>query len=320
MVFRLQLALALTLGPPMVMAACAEQGAALHPHAENRIIDVAQSVKKPTDTVAFTGEPLLAAPSGIQFTEVELFDSAAFTAAGLTIGRSTGSMSLANIGTSPLSMIGYSITSPAGRLNSNIWLSIAEHFDGDNGAELDSDIWIRLTPLGARNDLSEVENPNGTGGVRLTAGQAINFGNAWRPGLIEDVTGQMLLLDGTTHTIAVQYINDAALPGDYNGDGIVNAADYTVWRNGGSPDDSQAGYNLWRTNFGRTSGSGAESGASASLAVPEPAGWLLALLAAALVGRRFVASGPRWVPATNRSAKPQDYFGGHIFRFQAVAK
>jgi hypothetical protein len=211
----------------------------------------------------------------------------------LTINRESGAMALKNSGTSPLSMIGYSISSPAGRLNSNIWLSIAEHSDGDNGAELDDDIWIRLTPLGARDDLSEVENPQGTGGVLLTAGQAINFGAAWRPGLIEDVTGQMLLLDGTTHTIAVQYIDDAAISGDYNGDGTVNAADYTVWRNGGSPDDSQAGYNLWRTNFGRTSGSGAGGSASASLAVPEPAGWLLAWIAAALIGRRFVVSDPR---------------------------
>jgi hypothetical protein len=87
----------------------------------------------------------------------------------------------------------------------------------------------------------------------------------------------MLLADNTIHNILVQYIDDAALPGDYNGDGTVNVADYTVWRNGGSPDDSQAGYNLWRTNFGRTSGSGSGVGSSA---IPEPAGWLLVLVAA----------------------------------------
>lgn len=209
----------------------------------------------------------------------------------LTINRTSGAMALTNSGTSPLSMVGYSIKSPAGRLNSNIWLSIAEHFDGDDGAELDSDIWIRLTPVGGRDDLSEVENPQATDGVLLAAGQTINFGNAWRPGTIEDVTGQMLLADNSTRTITVEYFDDTSLSGDYNGDGIVSAADYTVWRNGGSPDDSQSGYNLWRTNFGRTSGSGA--GAGASLAVPEPAGWLIALLAAAFIGRQIVASNPR---------------------------
>jgi hypothetical protein len=55
---------------------------------------------------------------------------------------------------------------------------------------------------------------------------------------------------------------------DYNGDGTVNAADYAVWRDGGSPDDSIAGYNLWRANFGNAGGAG-------SGAVPEPTSSIL---------------------------------------------
>jgi T5SS/PEP-CTERM-associated repeat protein len=64
----------------------------------------------------------------------------------------------------------------------------------------------------------------------------------------------------------------AALPGDYNGDGRVDAADYVVWRKN---DGSQAGYDLWRTNFGRTAGSDAAS--STTTAVPEPAAVLLCI-------------------------------------------
>jgi hypothetical protein len=53
-----------------------------------------------------------------------------------------------------------------------------------------------------------------------------------------------------------------AVAGDYNGDGSVNAADYTVWRNTqGSADDlradgngdgvvDQADYDLWKSNVG----------------------------------------------------------------------
>ena len=63
---------------------------------------------------------------------------------------------------------------------------------------------------------------------------------------------------------------------DYNEDGTVNAADYTVWRDGGSPDDSQAGYDLWKANFGN-SGSG-----SGSAAVPEPVS--AALVVVGLIG------------------------------------
>jgi hypothetical protein len=82
----------------------------------------------------------------------------------------------------------------------------------------------------------------------------------------------------------------AAVPGDYNEDGTVNAADYTVWRDklGQSvqlanevagvtpgmvtPED----YDAWRIRFANT------SGAAAGGAVPEPA--TIAYLVAAAAG------------------------------------
>ena len=71
----------------------------------------------------------------------------------------------------------------------------------------------------------------------------------------------------------------ASLPGDWNHDGKVDAADYVVWRkdpanNGGDPD----GYNTWRQNFGNSSGSGSAAFRSGA-AVPEPATVVLMLLA-----------------------------------------
>jgi hypothetical protein len=77
-----------------------------------------------------------------------------------------------------------------------------------------------------------------------------------------------------------------SLPGDYNANGIVDAADYTVWRdNLGSaislPNDDTAGVGLddfsrWKTNFGQTVDSG--SGANANSAVPEPATTVMLIL------------------------------------------
>ena len=62
----------------------------------------------------------------------------------------------------------------------------------------------------------------------------------------------------------------AHLPGDYNGDGVVDAADYTVWRDGvGSQelaaDGTRAGivedgdYTLWKEFFGRSLGAAREA-------------------------------------------------------------
>jgi hypothetical protein len=80
------------------------------------------------------------------------------------------------------------------------------------------------------------------------------------------------------------------VPGDYNRNGAVDAADYVVWRkslgqtgtglaaDGNGNGEIDAGdYDLWRANFGWSSGS------TANEEIPEPASWLLAALAGAAV-------------------------------------
>ncbi len=81
-----------------------------------------------------------------------------------------------------------------------------------------------------------------------------------------------------------------ALLGDYNGNGVVDMADYVLWRNGGPlQNDPTPGvvdssdYTFWRAHFGNTSGSGAGLG---SAAVPEPCSWLLAMFGAAFVAAK----------------------------------
>jgi sugar lactone lactonase YvrE len=85
------------------------------------------------------------------------------------------------------------------------------------------------------------------------------------------------VLTGLTSPTAIVIV--PTLPGDFNHDGTIDAADYVVWRNGlGStytPDD----YNTWRANFGLSffNGGGAAATSSANVsvelrssAVPEP--------------------------------------------------
>jgi hypothetical protein len=99
-------------------------------------------------------------------------------------------------------------------------------------------------------------------------------------------------------------ITDTALAGDFNDDGVVNLADYTVWRDNLGADEStifptgtgdasgvvDAGdYALWKSNFGLSNGSG--SLAAGAAAVPEPSTLVLfGLLGIAAVAVRKVRS------------------------------
>jgi hypothetical protein len=98
--------------------------------------------------------------------------------------------------------------------------------------------------------------------------------------------------------------NLQVLPGDYNKNGIVDTADYTVWRdhlgtsfdlnfNGNETGTSagvvdQADYDLWKAHFGEALGSGSAARSPSSAAVPEPPGVLLTTIGfAALILKRW---------------------------------
>lgn len=101
---------------------------------------------------------------------------------------------------------------------------------------------------------------------------------------IDDVPNSLIKLKVTAPGSGVD--------GDYNGNDVVDAADYVLWRNGGplqhdptlgvqDPDD----YDFWRAHFGETfPGSGAGLGESA--AVPEPATAVLLLFGVLALGLR----------------------------------
>jgi GH35 family endo-1,4-beta-xylanase len=93
-------------------------------------------------------------------------------------------------------------------------------------------------------------------------------------------------------------------PGDYNGDGVVDAADYTLWRNALATNDlradgngdlviDEADYAVWKAAYGTTYSVG--SGGLPSLVVPEPASGVtlaLTMLLSAVIAWR--SRGYRW--------------------------
>jgi len=83
------------------------------------------------------------------------------------------------------------------------------------------------------------------------------------------------------------------LAGDYNGNGIVDAADYAIWRKGLGTTYTQNDYNVWRAHFGQTSGSGAALGEFATRPVPEPGAFALLLAVSAMVRHTRMAHGRR---------------------------
>ena len=94
-----------------------------------------------------------------------------------------------------------------------------------------------------------------------------------------------------------QYLTVRYLPGDYSGNGIVDAADYIAWRKGFGTIYTQADYDVWRAHFGQSLPG---SGLGADVAVPEPAGALLILAGA--VAALTTCRRRRLSPATTKAA------------------
>ena len=92
--------------------------------------------------------------------------------------------------------------------------------------------------------------------------------------------------DGTFNVVPIE--PPIGVPGDYNNNGTVDAADYVLWRSGAALENEVAtpgentaeDYTEWRARFGNTS----DSGGTATAAVPEPGTVMLSLLAAAMAG------------------------------------
>lgn len=125
--------------------------------------------------------------------------------------------------------------------------------------------------------------------LTATGGVDGMFSTESLPNLSGDLEWQVLYLSNSVQLVA-------ALPGDYNRNGVVDAADYVIWRKafgqtvpiGSSADGNADGqitsadYDVWKAHFGRTNLPGAGSGAgsvSSQTAVPEPGTVLLGLMA-----------------------------------------
>lgn len=86
--------------------------------------------------------------------------------------------------------------------------------------------------------------------------------------------GSILLTNnqGSVSSQAVLINPQAALAGDFNGDGIVDTADYPVWRKGLGATYFQSDYETWRAQFGQSpaNAGGAGTALTTAQSIPEP--------------------------------------------------
>jgi hypothetical protein len=134
----------------------------------------------------------------------------------LEIDRVTGAVTIANRSTTSLTLQGYTASSAAGSLVG--WDTIAPA----NGWTASSATATQVTEAGA--------------GIPLAPGGTISLGNGWTKSIFEDVQFSFQLSGGNSGVGAVQYAGDAIERSDLNGDGAINVADWTIFRdNHGSP-------------------------------------------------------------------------------------
>jgi T5SS/PEP-CTERM-associated repeat protein len=173
------------------------------------------------------------------------------------------------------------------------------HIDGDYTAIGNTKLLIELASAGYDQlQVTLTATLSGTLEVVLadefvpTAGQSYAILTAaMRSGIFSTEllpTAENLVFDVVYNPGSVVVTVTSTLPGDYNGNGVVDAADYVVWRdnvgaatiNNRDPNEigpvGIADYNFWRARFGQTAGGGAGAAMTTShAAVPEPVGTLL---------------------------------------------
>jgi hypothetical protein len=215
----------------------------------------------------------------------------------LVVDRQTGAVTLQNpANAAALDINGYSISSAFGGLNATNWKAISGNYDGAGNGSVDDGLWAVQS-----SDYALVSELTGDAGATLAPGQAVVISQGsglWIPTHVEDLAAQVSLVGGGALTVPIVYTGNNGTPllrGDFNGDGQISAADYTIaiqanflntaltdpspalrYRKGDLDGDSDVDifdYAIFRADYDAAHGTGAFQAMVAS--VPEPSTALL---------------------------------------------
>jgi hypothetical protein len=204
----------------------------------------------------FAGDPAVGHPIGVGFRAFRdsavddatlSVDPAINSLIYLEVNTTNGQVRVRNQTGAVVNIDYYEIKSAGGALNSATWSSLQDQnqagFPAGNGT---GNGWEEAGGISS-NVVSESYL---TGNSGLTNNAIVGLGAAYRTGFTHDITFRYGALLNTA----------PAAQGDYNNDGIVNAADYVLWRKGGTlqndptPGVQPADYTFWRAHFGNTGG------------------------------------------------------------------
>jgi hypothetical protein len=194
----------------------------------------------------------------------------------LEVNKTTGFVMLKNLTGAAIDLSGYQIKSTGAVLNPTNGTGWNSLQDQAYGGTPGNPVWFELGA--STSELSEGYIDSFSA---IAPGGSINLGKAYNTANpLEDLSFRyhtpQLGLD--TSPGYITYVTGGTMPGDFNNDNKVDAADYVVWR---KTDNTPAGYAAWRSNFGAGTGSGSGLGSSA---VPEPAAFSLLLIVGVFMG------------------------------------
>jgi hypothetical protein len=204
----------------------------------------------------------------------------------LKVDPATGFARLVNTSSFDVEIDGYSILSESGALEpaDGNWLSFTDRpLEG----------WVEAAPTAT--ELSEL-NPEGE--MQLESGAALSMGRLFDPAGDHDLELEFVIAGEEPPRMGIVIYESFGLAGDYNANGIVDAADYILWRNtigqnvaafSGADGDGngtvdEADYEFWRARYGNTLSTGA--GAADGQTIPEATTAALIVAAACCLGRR----------------------------------
>lgn len=156
-----------------------------------------------------------------------------------------------------------------------VWTHLTAAFDFDFGtidlyknglplesSETDTDSW------NVNDNVNRTSNTN-AGGIKIGGSYPDNSAerNPFN-GRVDELMFFNKTL--TADDVAAQFELVSNIPGDFNGDGAVDAADYSVWRDGLGAVYTENDYAVWKSHFGDTLLSRAGSKALNTGSSPEP--------------------------------------------------